>query len=234
MNKFNINGIETVFRRGGIEVNYRQNQVSQEHGRKSVKVFGEGTVLATPDQVEIRLGVITQDENILAAQQENTDKMSAVIAAIKEWNVSEEEIQTAVYRIDPEYDFIEGVQVFRGYRIVHLVQVTLDQVNLAGNVIDSAVRSGVNSITSVDFTLKDRSSAYQIALKQAVDNANVKARTIAESLNVTINPIPSQVTEISPYQVPERYPAVLSAQVTPIQPGQLSFVASVEVIFTYY
>ncbi|MFC0559768.1 SIMPL domain-containing protein [Halalkalibacter alkalisediminis] len=216
-------------------MNHRQNQEGAE-GRKTLRVFGEGTISATPDQVQMRLGVITQNESITIGQQENAEAIAAVIAAIQELNVQENQIQTVVYRIDPQYDYIEGVEVFRGYRIVHLLQITLDQVGIAGPVIDAAVNSGANSIASIQFTLEDPTTVYNQALAQAVDNARSKAATLARSLNVTLNPVPLEVKEVAKGLIPERYPTVLAAQTTPtpIQPGQLIYEVTIEVLFTYF
>jgi len=216
-------------------MNHRHNQVGAE-GRKTLTVFGEGTISATPDQVEMRLGVITQNESITTGQQENAAAIAAVIAAIQNLNVQEHQIQTVVYRIDPQYDYIEGVEVFRGYRIVHLLQITLDQVGIAGPVIDAAVNSGANSIASIQFTLEDPTIVFNQALTQAVVNARSKADTLANSLNVTLNPVPLEVKEVAKGAISERYPMVLAAQTTPtpIQPGQLIYEVTIEVLFTYF
>ncbi|WP_227936095.1 SIMPL domain-containing protein [Alkalihalobacillus deserti] len=216
-------------------MNYRQNQASAE-GRNTLKVFGEAKVTASPDQVQMTVGVITENESITIGQQENTTTIAAVIAAIQEIGVRENQIQTVVYRVDPEYDYIEGVEVFRGYRIVHLLQITLDQIGLAGLVIDTAVDNGANSIASIQFTLKDPMPVYNQALTQAIEHARLKAETITDSLHVTLNPRPLEVIEVFKSQSPERYPAVLAAQTTttPIQPGQLTYEVAIEVLFTYF
>lgn len=214
---------------------YRENEVQVEK-RKTIRVFGEGTVSATPDQVQMRLGVITQNESITIGQQENAAGISAIISSIQDLNVLENQIQTVVYRIDPQYDYVEGVEVFRGYRIVHLLQITLDQVGLAGPVIDAAVNSGANSIASIQFTLKDPTEVYNQALSEAVDNGREKANTLARSFNVTLDQVPLEIKEIANGLRPEQYPSVLAAQTTPtpIQPGQLTYEVTIEVLFTYF
>ncbi|ARK30212.1 SIMPL domain-containing protein [Halalkalibacter krulwichiae] len=213
---------------------------SQKHTRESetntLRVRGEGIVQATPDQVQITMGVTTLNESIIDAQQENAMAINAVISSLIELGIPEQDIQTTVYRIDPEYDYIEGVQVFHGYRVAHLLRVTLDQIGIAGVVIDSAVKNGVNSIASIHYTVKDPSPFYQQALTNAVENALGKAIVLADALNVTLNPTPIDVKEIDRSQIQERYPTVLAAQTatTAIQPGQLTFEASIEALFSYF
>ncbi|WP_158318625.1 SIMPL domain-containing protein [Halalkalibacter akibai] len=213
-------------------MNHRQNV--QQRKNQTVKVVGESTLMATPDQVQIRMGVITQNVEVTVAQAENAETMTTVISEIQELGVQEDQIQTVVYRIDPEYDYIEGEQVFRGYRVVHLIQVTLSQVGLVGTIVDAAVLRGVNSLTSIDFMVQERQALYLIALQEAVNQAKEKALALVEAIQGTLHPMPIEVKELTNESFPDRYPAVLSAQTTPIQPGQLTFQVSVEAIFSYY
>ncbi|WP_332629002.1 SIMPL domain-containing protein [Halalkalibacter flavus] len=205
------------------------------HQQPLLKVIGEGSVTAAPDRVQILLGAITEEATVQSAQQENATIISAVIEAITGLGVPQESIQTSTYRIDPQYDFIEGEQVFRGYRVAHILQITLDQVEQSGAIIDAAVQQGANTVPSITFTFQDPSTFYQEALVEAIENANQKATIMSNTIGVSLNPIPLRVTEINK-QAAVPYPTVLSAQaaVTPIQEGELTITAAVEVEFTYF
>ncbi|WP_332697412.1 SIMPL domain-containing protein [Halalkalibacter lacteus] len=223
----------------GQQSNYNQNRQGQtviRNQNQNMKVVGEGTVTTTPDRVLITLGVVTEDKSVVAAQQENAAAITAIIQGLTELGIQEESIQTTVYRIDPQYDFIEGEQVFRGYRVAHLLQVTIDQVELTGTIIDSAVENGANSIASITFTMRDPSSIYLAALTNALENAREKAKVISNTLGVTLNPTPIQVKELNQTIAQQAYPKVLSAQVgsTPIQEGQLTIEAAIEAEFVYF
>jgi uncharacterized protein YggE len=218
--------------------NYNQAYLGQPFHRNQIqvmKVAGEGVVTTTPDRVIITLGVITEDKSVVTAQQENAAAITAIIQGIKDLGVQEDNIQTTVYRIDPQYDFIEGEQVFRGYRVAHLLQVTIEQVDRTGMIIDSAVENGANSIASITFTMRDPSSVYLAALTKAVENAKEKAKVISDNLGVTLNPIPVQIAERN-FTDSQPYPKVLSAQAgsTPIQEGELSVTAVIEAEFVYF
>ncbi|MFC0472994.1 SIMPL domain-containing protein [Halalkalibacter kiskunsagensis] len=214
----------------------RQGQTLMRNQKQNLKVVGEGSITTTPDRVLITLGVITEDKSVVTAQQENAAAITAIIQGIVELGIQENNIQTTVYRIDPQYDFIEGEQVFRGYRVAHLLQVTVDQVELTGTIIDSAVENGANSIASITFTMRDPSSMYLSALTNALENAREKAQVISNNLGVTLNPTPIQVKELNFTNAQQPYPKVLSAQVgsTPIQEGQLTVEAAIEVEFVYF
>ncbi|GAE25631.1 periplasmic immunogenic protein [Halalkalibacter wakoensis JCM 9140] len=196
-----------------------------------LKVMGEGVVTTAPDQAEILLGVITEGASVEDTQQQNATAIARVVQTITSLGIGQEAIQTSTYRVDPQYDFIEGVQVFRGYRVVHLLQVTIAQIELVGTVIDSVVQAGANSIASIHFSVRDLDTYYQRALVQAIEQAKDKARVMSNALGVSLQPIPMQVIEMDK-TISNRtsYPTVLSAHTngTSIQGGELTISAMVQ------
>ncbi|MFW5783004.1 MAG: SIMPL domain-containing protein, partial [Spirochaetota bacterium] len=65
----------------------------------TVTVVGQGELVAQPDQATINLGVQLYSENAQDAAAELQDRMSAVIAAIRDLGVPESRIQTTNYSI---------------------------------------------------------------------------------------------------------------------------------------
>lgn len=213
---------------------YRQPSLSSVMpARNTLQVTGEGTISAAPDQAKIILGATTENKSVSEAQQENAAVINRIISAIANLGVPEPSIQTVTYRVEPQYDYVEGRQVFRNYLVTHLLQITLDQVELTGRVVDAAVASGANSISSIQFTLKDESAAKNRALALAVKNAQEKARAITNSLSVNLNETPYKIKELFPDGEP--IPRVFAAEsgATPIQTGTLSISAVVEAEFSY-
>lgn len=196
-------------------------------------VTGEGSVSAQPDTVSIQLGVRTESESVLQAEQENASVMNQVIDALIGTGIPRENIKTASFTISPLYDFVEGEQVFRGYQVINSITVELNDVSKAGLVIDTAVQNGVNQVSSLQFSLQNPEIYYNDALDKALKNAISKATSIAQSLQVNLDPTPVKITE----QVAELQPrfqtfAALEST-TPIEPGQLKIRATVKAIFQY-
>jgi uncharacterized protein YggE len=202
-----------------------------------LKVSGEGMVSATPDRALVTLGSITTGQTVNAAQNENAANVSKIINSLLQLGIEKEKIQTVTYRIDTEYDYIEGKQVFRGYRVTHLLQVTVDQINRTGTVIDTAVANGANSVTNIEFTVRKSEAYYNQALLLAIQNAEGKAQTMATRLRVTLNKIPKLVQEISESRepiVPLTVGFAAKSEGTPIQPGQLQIKALIQVEYSYF
>jgi uncharacterized protein len=213
---------------------------SQSYSRAKLnrlKVTGEGTVSAVPDQAMIILGVITENMNLSTAQKENAAKTSAVINAMLSLGISQQDIQTFSYRIEPQYNFENGQQIFRGYRVEHQLQVTVKDLTKTGQVIDQAVASGANSVSSIQFTVSNPDAFYNQALTLAVQNAQQKAVAMARALQVTLQTVPIVVQEISqpfpPRPVPFQAATLAQDAGTPIQPGENKIKATVKIEYTY-
>ncbi|KZE64862.1 hypothetical protein AWM68_09425 [Fictibacillus phosphorivorans] len=205
--------------------------------RNRLIVTGEGSVSAVPDQALLTIGVITENQNLSTAQKENADKTASVIQSLLSLGIPQSDIQTSSYRIEPQYNYENGQQIFRGYRVEHQLQVTVKNIRQTGQAIDQAVANGANSVSSIQFTVSSPDAFYNGALALAIQNAQQKAVTMARTLGVTLQPVPVEVQETS-QQLPPRpipFQAVMYAQSaeTPIQPGENKITASVKIQYTY-
>ncbi|TQR18689.1 SIMPL domain-containing protein [Psychrobacillus vulpis] len=200
-----------------------------------ITVTGNGKVAAQPNYVQIRLEVTTVGKDLSEAQQENAIIMNRVIQSILALNIPREDIQTAAYNILPTYDYIEGKQVFRGYEVTNAITVKERDVSQVGTVIDTAVKNGANHVSGIQFRVEDADAYYQQALRLALQNAQMKAKTIAETMKLSLHPQPIEVVEES-NEPPVLYKSVAMADqslATPIEQGQITISADVRVKFQY-
>ena len=199
-------------------------------------VTGNGEIDAQPDYVEIQIEVRTQGEDVSQAQQQNAAIMNRVINSLLALNIPRENIQTTVYTISPNYDYIEGRQVFRGYEVQNAITVKITDISQAGLVIDTAIQNGANHVSAIQFKIEDSDAYYQTALNLALVNAIAKAKSMADTMHVPLQPIPIEIMEESQNVTPILYKSVqLSNQElsTPIEQGRITITASVRVKFRY-
>lgn len=201
----------------------------------TLKVSGSETLQAAPDQATITLGVMTENEDPQQAQQANSQAIANVIASLKSAGIPEEHMKTSEYRIDPQYDYIDGKELFKNYKVQHIIQVQTTDIEKIGSLLDTAVKSGANTVTSIRFSLSNPEAYYNQALSLALNNAYEKALSMAQTIGISLNPIPNQVEEVSETAAPMLYQSSSFAKmaVTPIQPGELNITASIRVEYTY-
>ncbi|WP_169084911.1 SIMPL domain-containing protein [Paenibacillus sp. PL91] len=197
----------------------------------TIEVLGEGTVAAAPDRALIILGAVTEGIALQPVQSENAQTVTNIIHALQDLNIPRENIQTNDYRIEIQYDFPDGQQIFKGYKVTHLLQITLDEVEQTGNVVDTAVSHGANTVSSIQFSIVQKQRFENQALSLAIQNAQLKAIAISHTLGASIAPLPSKVQELPRGTEPIPFRRALQSDsiVTPIEPGQLTIYAAVRV-----
>jgi uncharacterized protein YggE len=199
----------------------------------SIRVIADATVLATPDQVEIDVGVTTQAQRSREAATRNAQLGRSVLDALKNAPGSGANLQTISYTLSPNYRYPEGggKPTIIGYTATNMVRLTLNDLDRVGDAIDAATNAGANQIHRVQFGLRDEQAVQTQALREAVLKGRAQAEALATVLGVKIVRVLS-VTEseqvIRPFDV-MRLSAEASAQATPIQPGSIEMSATVTV-----
>jgi len=144
-------------------------------------------------------------------------------------------IQTKTYNIRPNYDYIDGRQVFRGYEVSNYLKILISNINFAGEIIDTAVKNGANTVSGINFIVSDQTNYYYEALNLAVEDAQNKASVMANKLNVKLNIIPIEINEQDKGSIPLLTAMTLKSVngATPIETGENKITADIEALFVY-
>jgi uncharacterized protein len=204
----------------------------EKKSSRTVSVTGEKTIDAQPDLAIAQIGAVTSDKELTEAQRKNTEISTAILNSFKRNGIAEKDIQTSTYQIYPQYDYIDGKQVFKGYEVRQVFTVKIRDIDKIGEIIDDAVQSGANIIERVQFAVAEPQMYYQQALAKAYEDAFKKARVLAKASGTTLNPQPLEIIEDSSIpMIPRPGKAfVLSAESTaPVQPGEVGISARLTV-----
>ncbi len=151
-----------------------------------VEVSGAGSVEVVPDRVRVDFMVETRDDSAARAAERNARTMTEVMAALRAAGLPGIDIRTHGYRLDPVYAFptVNGVRTQRldGYRVTNQIRVTIEDVDAAGRLIDTAIGAGADRVTSLVFLATTTDEARREALHRAVAQATAQADAIAEAL----------------------------------------------------
>ncbi|CCQ33216.1 conserved hypothetical protein (DUF541) [Halorhabdus tiamatea SARL4B] len=204
---------------------------------KQIDVAASAEVSAQPDQALVRLGVVATAEDVQTARDRVAENVSAVRSALDELNVSTEQIETAYYDIGEVHERpeTEGASEFRA---VHTLEVTLNDTDRVGEIIDGAVDSGANRVDGVSFTLsaEKRHELRQDALEKAMDRARTDGDTLANSSDlrvVSASSISASDASVTPYRVEQTMleAAGDAAASTTVESGPVDVSASVQVVY---
>ncbi|WP_110112343.1 SIMPL domain-containing protein [Bacillus sp. CGMCC 1.16541] len=211
---------------------YHNQQRTQD---RSVTVIGRGEVEAIPDTISLVIGVRTEDENVKDALQINSLTSTQMIEALNNNGISGDQIQTKSFTVNPKYDYSDGKTTLIGYEVQHLFTIKVKDVKQAGEVYDVAITNGANIAQDIQFSVSNPEPFYNEALREAILNAQEKAQTIAKTIQVTLNPFPTEIVESS--QLRESSPKVFGlgsvSAAPPIQAQELTISAIVKVVYHY-
>lgn len=196
---------------------YLHNIRTTNTGKEAtITVQGEGIIKAKPNVVILTLGIRTDSKNVKQAQEENAIQSKQLLDALKQLGIADKDIETISYTITPQYEYVNDKALLQGYRVEHLYEITVLNVQKAGEVYDIAVTNGANVAKGLRFRISHPNKYYEQALIQALQQAVDKARTIASTYNLNINPVPLSLVEES-VQLPREIAsyATLHAQAAP-------------------
>ncbi|MDO5688649.1 MAG: SIMPL domain-containing protein [Tissierellia bacterium] len=221
-----------------------QQAVATDPGQTSpngkwINVKGTASKSMKPTIAVIDVGVVTQGEEIPTAQKENQTKIDEIISALKGAGIDEKDIKTSHYYVNPRYD-METYTTIIGYDVNHMLNVTVREMDKAGDILDLASAKGANQSGSVYFNItpEEREALYNEALQEAVGKGEAKAKALAKTIGVTVDK-PIQVIEGSqdqymPYSgYGYEKMAMAEEAATSFMPGDLNVTATVTLIYGY-
>jgi hypothetical protein len=158
---------------------------------RTINVNGTGKVYVTPDIAYVTIGVHTEGKDAAETLASNSSTTEKVVAAIKAQGVDEKDIQTTNISIYPQQQYDpQGKPTGEiTYMVDNSVYVTVRDLDKLGDVMDSAVKAGANTISGVQYSLADRTEATSAARKLAVEDAQAQAKELAEYAGVTLGPV---------------------------------------------
>lgn len=168
----------------------RAQQTAIFDDRPKITVNGEVVVNVKPDKIVITFGIETNDNDISAAKQKNSEIMRKALVAIKECGVEEKNIQTDFLSIEPRWQREYASDRFLGYFVRNTFVVTLNDTKKVEQLVTEVLQAGVNNIHGIEFQTtelrKYREQARELALKAAQEKATKMAAIFSQSLDTPI------------------------------------------------
>ena len=173
-----------------------------DHGSKTsqgVTVQATGTINVVPDGVSFNFAVSVLAQSSETAMSDASTTAEQVRAALDAAGVAKDDIATQNISVYPEYvSSSTGSQTLSGYRAHQVFTVTLRDTAKAGEVVDSVIAAGGNSLQvyGVTPTLLDTDAAVAQAREAAIKSAKEKASDYAGLVDADLGSV-VYVTEIT-------------------------------------
>ena len=174
---------------------------------QGVTVQATGTVKVVPDGVSFNFAVSVLAQSSETAMSDASAAAEKVRAALDAAGVAQDDIATQSISVYPEYvSSSTGSQTLSGYRAQQVFTVTLRDTAKAGEVVDSVIAAGGNSLQvyGVTPTLLDTDAAVAQAREAAIKSAKEKAKDYAGLVDEELGSV-VYVTEVTSPSSPVPY-----------------------------
>ena len=211
---------------------------------RTITVVGRGEVKSPPDVARVNLGVEVTAPTVAAAMDDAEQRMTDVLAALKDAGIAAKDIQTSNFSINFERQNPEMMPraesttemtgtVAGVYRVNNMVQVTLRDMTAVGDVIDATVEAGANNIWGVSFELENTDALEEQAREAAVNNARARAESLAELNGVEVGEVIaiSEVIGASPAPMFAEAARAMGGGGVSIEPGEVSFATQLQIVY---
>lgn len=216
-------------------------QLNLNAQQEGIWVTGKGEVTVIPDIITLSLGVQVQKASVAEAQAEASEAMDKVIAALKDSGVADKDIQTQYFNIRQrtKWDREREEELVIGYQVSNMVTIKIRDIDKAGTIIDAAVEAGGEFIRihGLSCSVEDPSAYYEELRKEAVADAEGKAKQLAELAGITLGKAtyisegityPSRVVWEEMAPIPTAAPP---AGPPPISPGETKISLTIQVAY---
>lgn len=153
-----------------------------------LEVTGNAEVQVAPDRATVVFAVETEAPTAAEAGQDNANRMTAVLAAVRALPIEGLRVESFGYNLQPvyRYDEPDRRQRIDGYTVRNHVRAIVPDPTVVGRIIDAAVGAGANRVASLSFEASDTEDARQEALRLAVERARGQAEAIAGAMGSTL------------------------------------------------
>lgn len=199
---------------------------------RTISISGSGRVSAQPDVAVVMLGVQTEAEEASAALSQNNTRMQSLIDALRDADIASEDLQTRSIQLRPRYEDsrpVEGEPQIIGYVATNTVEIRVRDLDALGELLDSAIEAGGNTIQGLSFEVSDPTEMLNQAREAAWNEAQRKATQLAELAGATLGGIVS-IDESSQTPSPFVREAIGGAGGgIPVEPGSQDLQVNVQV-----
>ena len=191
------------------------------------------SVTLNPDIAQVTLAVETRHRSLSQAVEENNRLAQQVMEALRQGGVAAEDLRTANFSVyqdrsrDPQGNLVLGP-----YQVTNQVVVTVRDLERLGQLLEAALQAGANRIDGLTFGAAEQQQALLQARLAAVEDAQTQAQAIAQAAGVRIVGIQSiTFSGATPPPAPVYRAAMAEAQAVPVNPGTLTFQATVTIVY---
>lgn len=207
--------------------------VAQENVTSLVTVTGKGTVKVVPDEVVIRARIEHTGKSASEVKAQNDKVVNDIIKYLKSQKIPSKNFQTEYMRLSKDYNYNSKETFFSANQAI---SIKLEDLSKYEKLMSGLLGSGLNRIDGIQFQSSKREELESEARKNAVLNAQEKAKEYASAIGQEIGKAQS-INELQGGNFPQpmykamQFDSGESEQAETIAPGEMEITVKVNVGF---
>lgn len=204
-----------------------------------ISTSGHASVQAKPDMATLNIVVQLSAQQAAEAKKQVDDRVAKYFDFLHSQGIDNKDIDAANINTQPQYDYSkQGKPQLTGYQATRQVTVTVRKIDKLNDLLDGALRGGLNEIRSVTPGVADAARYQQQARQEAIKDAISQAQALAAGFHAELGPVWSiqyHAENVRPQPVMRMYAlAKASADTTPqetYQQQSIDFDDTLNVVF---
>ncbi|KKS77271.1 MAG: hypothetical protein UV74_C0013G0041 [Candidatus Woesebacteria bacterium GW2011_GWB1_43_14] len=199
----------------------------------TITVTGEAKQTERNQIASFSAGVTAQNDDKDTAVNEVNEKMTKLIADLKEFGINDSDLETQSISVnkDEMMELIYPPRTTSGqWRASNSVEIALRDVDRTDELADLLSASGATDVYGPNFRLDDTNTQQAELLADAINDAREKAEKIAEASDRKLG----KVITVTEGSSPSIYPLMEARSAdtsTPVEPGSSSIYQTATVTF---
>lgn len=163
--------------------------------KRLIKVTGKGKLSVKPDTIRLSLNL----EDVQESYQETLEQSAIQVELLKDCfeklGFKRTDLKTVSFHIDTEYESYRDKnnnwkQEFVGYKFMHALKIEFEADNKRlGQVLYALAHCKTTPEIRINYTIKDKESAKNELLANAVADSKEKAKVLANAAGVELGEI---------------------------------------------
>jgi uncharacterized protein YggE len=156
-----------------------------------VSVSGVGETKAQPDMAYVTIGVEARKPTVNEARTQVNATVERLLALTRELKIDPKQVDSTQLQVQPDYRWDEATrrQVLQGYLVNRQLEVEVRDLERLGTLLEKAVTAGANQVGGARLDSSRRKELEREALALAVEDARLKADTLAQAAGVKLGPV---------------------------------------------
>ncbi|MEG0132585.1 MAG: SIMPL domain-containing protein [Clostridium sp.] len=162
---------------------------------RTIKVNGHGKVSVLPDTIEINMVLTTVKPTYEEAMKEAGISLNKLRNCLREVGFDKEDVKTTDFRVNTKYENVKDMEdnykkVFIGYEVTNNIRIEFEQNSIVlGKVLDVLSKCEATPELAIQYKLKDDNKGKELVLKNAINDAKVKAKIMADTAGVRLGKV---------------------------------------------